>query len=111
MPKLHGKTSNLLHHRDASGWQQWFEAAGVKTRGTLPGTVFEDANVLLQAALAGRGVALGILQFIGDELSVGRLVRPFEVSVDPGDAYFLVYREGVLSDAATHAVRDWLLAA
>ena len=99
----------LLHHRDDRGWRQWFEHAGVETPSSLPGTAFEDANVLLQAALSGRGVALGILQFIEDELAAGRLVRPFETSVDPEDAYFLVYQEAALNSEANLAVRDWLL--
>lgn len=99
----------LLHHRDQAGWRQWFAAAGVSPPRDLPGTVFEDANVLLQAALSGRGAALGILQFIEDELSAGRLIRPFESSVDPGDAYFLIYRRSALANEAMAAVRSWLL--
>ena len=39
----------------------------------LTGTVFEGANMLLQAALTERGVALGILQFTAEHLSAGRL--------------------------------------
>ncbi|WP_282610645.1 LysR substrate-binding domain-containing protein [Pelagibius sp. Alg239-R121] len=100
----------LLHHRDDKGWRQWFEKAGVMPPVNLPGTIFEDANVLLQAALAGRGIALGILQFVGDELAAGRLLRPFETSLDPEDAYYLIYQENALSSEATAAVRDWLLA-
>jgi hypothetical protein len=46
--------------------------------------VIDDANLILQAPLDGQGVALGILPFVQDELSNGRLVRPFELSIDPG---------------------------
>lgn len=99
----------LLHHRDARGWQQWFAAAGVVAPENLPGTVFEDANVLLHAALSGRGVALGILQFIEDDLTAGRLIRPFQATVDPGEAYFLIYRKQALNSEATSLVRHWFL--
>lgn len=99
----------LLHHRDAEGWRQWFSAAGVTAPRDLPGTVFEDSNVLLQAALSGRGVALGVLQFIEDELTARRLIRPFKVSAEPEDAYFLIYRQSALKSAATAVVRKWLL--
>ncbi len=99
----------LLHHRDTGGWRQWLETQGQGAASELPGTVFEDANVLLQAALAGRGVALGVLSFVQDELASGRLVKPFEASVDPGEAYFLSYRPAALGDEATAAVRDWML--
>lgn len=100
----------LLHHRDDGAWRQWFETAGLAPAGSLPGTVFEDANVLLQAALAGRGVALGILQFIGDELAAGRLLRPFDIAMSPEDGYFLIYPEAALKNEASLAVIEWLLA-
>lgn len=101
----------LLHHRDGDGWRQWFEGSGVAVPHPLPGTVFEDANVLLQAALSGRGAALGIVQFIGDELGAGRLIRPFPSQVDPGDAYFLIHRPNALASEAIAAAKDWLLQA
>lgn len=99
----------LLHHRDDKAWRQWLEAAGVDTPRQLPGTIFEDANVLLQATLSGRGVSLGILDFIADELSSGRLMQPFPLMVDPGDAYHLVWRNDARSNAAAQNVRDWLI--
>ena len=99
----------LLHHRDHEGWQQWLAAAGTRPRGALTGVVFEDANVLLQAVLAGQGVGLGILPFIGEELASGRLLRPFELAVDPGAAYYLVHRPGALDKPAVRAVHEWLL--
>ncbi len=99
----------LFHHRDRSGWRQWFEAQGVAARKELPGTLFEDANVLLQAALSGRGVALGVLAFVRDELASGHMVQPFAKSVDPGEAYFLSYRPSAVSDEAVAAVKDWML--
>jgi len=101
----------LLHHRDGDGWRQWFETAGVPVPDILPGTVFEDANVLLQATLSGRGAALGIVQFVEDELKAGRLIRPFPLQVDPGDAYYLIHRPNALANEAVAAARDWLLQA
>lgn len=102
-------TFPLLHHGDGSGWRQWFERAGVSLSADPPGTHFEDANVLHQAALSGRGVALGILDFIEDELSAGRMCKPFPIPVAPPDAYYLICRRSALSNEATRVVRDWLL--
>lgn len=101
----------LLHHRGGDGWRQWFEGVGVTNPGALPGTVFEDANVLLQATLSGRGAALGIVQFVADELGAGRLIRPFPSQMDPGDAYFLIHRPNALASEAIAAAKDWLLQA
>jgi LysR family glycine cleavage system transcriptional activator len=100
----------LLHHRNLEGWRQWLAAAGVVLDEPPPGIRFEDANVLLQAALAGQGAALGIVPFIEDELSAGRLIRPFDLAIDPGEAYYLITPEGALDRAAVGLVRDWLLA-
>lgn len=100
----------LLHHQDDTGWRQWLLSAGVAPPANLPGPVFEDANVLLQATLAGRGISLGILEFIGDELSSGRLVRPFDLAVTPEEAYYVVWQKRRTLNRVTSQVRDWLLA-
>ena len=98
----------LLHHRNTEGWRQWFEASGVTLPNDLPGTTIEDSNIILHAALEGRGVALGVLPFIADDLASGRLLQPFELSIEPDDAYFLIYRPDALDNPAVEAVRHWL---
>jgi DNA-binding transcriptional LysR family regulator len=54
-------------------------------------------------------VALGILSFVQEELSNGRLVRPFELSIDPGQAFYLLYRENMLEKPVVKTVREWLV--
>lgn len=100
----------LLHHRDEAGWREWFAAAGVATPRPLGGMVFDDANVLLQATLSGRGASLGILEFVGDELLARRLCQPFALSTDPGDAYHLITGPRRTQRAEVADVRAWLLA-
>lgn len=99
----------LLHQRDRQGWRQWFEAAGVDTGGSEPGTVVEDANLVLQTALNGQGVALGILPFVNEDIREGRLLRPFELAIDPGLAYYLIDPKSRRDKPPVHAVRNWLL--
>ena len=99
----------LLQHRDQAGWQQWLTAAGVKPPETLPGPMFEDANVLLQAILEGQGLGLGILPLISDEIVSGRLVKPFEINVEPKDSYYLLYPPENLKRDAVHRVRNWFI--
>lgn len=100
----------LLHYRSDKGWRQWLDVAGVASHGPLSGPVFEDANVLLQATLAGRGVSLGIIGFVEDEVMSGRLVQPFPDRVDPGEAYHLVWRKDVPETEVVARVRQWLIA-
>ncbi len=99
----------LLHHRSESGWQEWFDAAGVTAPNRLGGVIFEDANVLLQATLAGHGVSLGITEFIGDELLAGRLLQPFDCTAEPSDAYHLVTSTQLRDRPEVSITRDWLL--
>lgn len=99
----------LLDTREPVGWQQWFEAADAKPEGMPVSTVIDDANLVLQAALDGQGIALGILPFIEDDLNQGRLIRPFELAIEPDEAYYLIYRKKALSNPAVKFVRDWLL--
>jgi LysR family glycine cleavage system transcriptional activator len=99
----------LIHERDRRGWRQWFHAAGVDQADDSLGTVIDDANLVLQTALDGQGVALGILPFVEEELNTGRLLRPFELAIDPGQAYYLIHRKSSLDKSSVNLVRDWLL--
>lgn len=98
----------LIHERDRRGWLQWFGAAGIDAPVAALGTEIDDANLVLQTALDGQGVALGILPFVEDDLEAGRLIRPFALAVDPGQAYYLIYRKARLQRPAVKQVRDWL---
>ena len=99
----------LIHQSSRDTWRLWFESAGIDSGIDRTGMVIDDANLILQAALDGQGVALGILPFVQEELSSGRLVRPFELSIDPGQAYYLLYRKNTLEKPAVKTVRDWLV--
>lgn len=104
----------LVHERDRQGWRQWLEAAGVDAPGvdtsdTQYGTVVDDANLVLQTALNGQGVVLGILPFVEDDIRAGRLLRPFDLAVDPGQAYYLINARSRVDKPAVRTVRDWLL--
>lgn len=100
----------LVHQRDRHGWRQWLEAAGVETPEASFGTIVDDANLVLQTALNGQGVVLGVLPFVEEDIREGRLVRPFDLVIDPGHAYYLIYHRQQLEKPAVRAVRDWLLA-
>ena len=98
----------LLHHRDMTNWSNWFSQFGIRLSENSSGVVFDDANILLQAALEGRGVALGILQFIQDDLKTERLIQPFDKAIESPDAYFLIYKANSILNEAEHAVCNWL---
>ncbi|UCB55074.1 MAG: transcriptional regulator GcvA [Thiotrichales bacterium] len=99
----------LIHQKDRKAWRQWCSAAGMDQDVQIEGTVIDDANLVLQAALSGQGVALGVLPFVEADIAEGRLVRPFEFSIKPEESYYLIYRNAVLKKKAVKSVRDWLV--
>jgi LysR family transcriptional regulator, glycine cleavage system transcriptional activator len=99
----------LLHWKDHSGWQEWFDAMNVKMDPYLPGVVIEDANTVLQAAQSGQGVALGILPLIESELDSGQLFRLFDENFSPSRSYHLVHPDGAMENAHLKAFRDWIV--
>ena len=45
-----------------------------------------------------------------DDLAAGRLVRPFELSLPAGFAYYVVYPPRALQRPSVKSFRDWLIA-
>lgn len=99
----------LLHYRDQRGWRQWLETMNVRLPKQLPGIIFEDANVQLQAALEGQGIAMGFMPLIADEIAIGRLIQPWPKAVEPIESYYLLYQQGSLNRNPVARVRDWML--
>jgi len=98
----------LLHYRDFDDWRQWLIDAGADAPADLPGAVFDDANVLVQAALEGQGIALGYLPLVADELLLGRLVAPWTLKSASSSAYYLTAAEPSRLQPPVQAVLDWL---
>jgi LysR family glycine cleavage system transcriptional activator len=114
---------DLMHHTLAHiewsrqgvtwpNWQMWMAAAGIHDFDDSRTVVFGTSSDAVEAALAGEAVALADFAMIANDLSEGRLVRPFELSIKaPSEfAYFLVYPTGTAADPRIVAFREWLLA-
>jgi DNA-binding transcriptional LysR family regulator len=56
------------------------------------------------------GVVLGRSALVADELAVGHLVRPFELSLPAGFAYYVVHPQRALQRPSVKVFRDWLMA-
>jgi LysR family glycine cleavage system transcriptional activator len=95
----------------APTWRMWLLAAGVTDIDFTRGPVFSMNSLALQAAIEGQGVALTSSVLVADDLSAGRLVMPFDVSVcDPLDfAYYVVVPKRSAKLPKVAAFRDWLL--
>jgi LysR family glycine cleavage system transcriptional activator len=85
----HALLSSLNRPQD---WPTWLEAAGMRNVDTRHGLKFENAAMAYQAAAEGLGVMMGLLAFVRDDLSSGRLAAPFALRVPTGGGYFMAWR-------------------
>ncbi|MBA4098394.1 MAG: transcriptional regulator [Rhodospirillum sp.] len=98
----------LLHLGDHSDWTQWLSAAEADEVDPAQGIVFSDMHLVIAAALAGQGVAIGDPIIAGGALSAGRLVRPFALAVRADSSYYLVADRGRLKQPLVKAFRSWI---
>ena len=99
----------LLHEEMLEDWRMWLLAADVGDVDPTRGPWYTQANLVIQAAMAGEGVALGRSVLVADELAAGRLVKPFDVSLPAEYAYYVVYPQVAAGRPKVRAFRDWLL--
>lgn len=91
-------------------WRMWMAAAGIDDFDDSRCVVFEESSHAVQAALDGSAVALADFAMVAEDLSTGRLVRPFDLGMKlPSDfAYYLVYPADAADDAKIAAFRGWI---
>ena len=99
----------LLHDDSALRWQLWKEAMGLQAIRGQAHMTFNDASLVLDAAIAGQGVALARRALVENDLRSGRLIRLWDSAVAHDLAYYLVYPERNLRRPATAAFRQWLM--
>lgn len=96
----------MLLRDDFARWDDWTDQAA-----SLPGPTYGDSSLLLQAAEAGHGIALGRSVLVEDALAAGTLVRIGTRSRNAEGAYFLVWLAKAARTPAIESFRTWLLAA
>jgi LysR family glycine cleavage system transcriptional activator len=105
----------LLHDVDAHpeqpwmSWRAWFERAGLDSAAAARGMQFTDSIVLIGAAVAGLGVALGRGPHVAPLLANGQLVRVTQESWTASWSYFLVAPAAHFRRAVVRAFVAWAL--
>jgi LysR family transcriptional regulator, glycine cleavage system transcriptional activator len=97
-----------VHVPDA--WPSWLRAAGVETIQPQRTLQYDNAQLMLEAAAAGQGVALASRVIADRYLEERRLVRLFDVSAASALTYHLVARPADLDQPMIRAFRTWLRA-
>jgi LysR family transcriptional regulator, glycine cleavage system transcriptional activator len=99
----------LIHDEFPIDWTMWLRMAGVDGVDAHKGPSFYSSEHVVQAAVQGEGVALGRSSLVDDDIAAGRLVRPFEIRLSAGLAYYLVYPPGALKRPKIRNFRDWIM--
>lgn len=90
-------------------WDCWLEAAGVRGVDTAHGVHFSHANLAIDAAVDGLGVVLSVPTLTKRNLTLGRLVMPFDLSIAADYSYFIVCDPAQAQRPAIQAFTSWLL--
>jgi LysR family glycine cleavage system transcriptional activator len=99
----------LLHHANYPGnWDVWLRAMGAGRRVAELGPGFDLVAGLVEAVLAGLGVAVVQRCLIERELAEGRLIAPFEQVVSTGRGYYLCSPKAREDNPAIQAFTHWL---
>ncbi len=93
---------------DAPNWRNWFGVTGLNTIDSNSGLKFDEESLVIQAAIAGQGVALCSKVHVADDVASGFLVQPLDVSLD-GFNYSTVYLENHPKEALILKFVDWLV--
>lgn len=101
---------SLLHDEDWEGWNRWFEAAGLDGPAPVSGMNSSDSGLVLDAALAGQGIALASKTIAAGALAKGELLQPFELSIETGLSWYLVADAAHLEGVSERRFWNWILA-
>lgn len=109
-PLLHMQETGAAAMEDT--WALWLKAACARDIDPTRGPRYNTHSLLVDAAVAGQGVALVEFVFAEEELKRGTLVQPFaKLPLFLEEfGYHLVFPAHVLEDTRVAAFRDWVLA-
>lgn len=103
---IHDETFSL--DDSAPTWNMWLKAAGLEEIEGLPSLHFNTHSLAVEAAVAGRGLALARSSIADDDLKTGRLVRPFCSATPVNFAHYIVCPRDHLRSERVQTFIDWL---
>jgi len=89
-------------------WSLWCAQQGVRLRENEAVVSLDDTSMVIQAAVAGLGIALARGLLVADELAAGRLVPLFPAAPVPGLAYWLVWPKSSRKCTLIDRLAAWL---
>lgn len=91
-------------------WRSWLRLEGLPSQLAGPSIGFSLSSLVIDAALAGHGLALAKARLADADIAAGRLVVPFGKSRPAQNSYYLVMTQQAARAHSVAAFRDWLFA-
>jgi LysR family glycine cleavage system transcriptional activator len=89
-------------------WASWLEVAGASGLRPANRLMFTGYEQIVQAAIAGHGVALGRTPLVRDAMRAGQLIAPFKLKGDSTRAFFAIAAPTAQPRAEVGAFLEWL---
>ena len=99
---------STLDDASCPDWAMWLKAACVTLGEGQSALHFNQSNLAIEAAIAGRGVVLAKTTIAEADIAAGRLVRPFGEARPVDFAYHIVCPEAKLSAQKVDSFINWL---
>jgi DNA-binding transcriptional LysR family regulator len=103
----------LLHMEGAGGfldWGTWLAAHGLADLKPAASIRFDSYEQMIQAALGGQGIAMGISRLVASLLESGQLIAPFSKSITSPHSYCVIRSPTTGAKPHVQAFVDWLIA-
>ena len=96
----------LLDSSESTGWQDWFNRAGLDYENSQQGLSIADSNSRVQAVIDGQGIALWD-RLVAPEVSSGRLHYLSDIWLDDY-GYYVQAKKSNLESKAVGLFLNWL---
>jgi len=112
--------TDLIHHsllhdnateiaENCPTWAMWLKAAGIEGIDANRGLKFNQSSLVIEAAVAGKGVALAKAALALADLEAARLVAPFDMTTPSSFAYYIVHPGSKARNKSVKAFKAWLM--
>lgn len=101
--------AHLIWMDGSDDWPAFFRTYLPTCNPPSPGSIFNNADLVIKAATENHGVALARAFLVTDDLRSGRLVALFDLSIASGDTYHFVSPRPRFNRPAVRQFRSWLV--
>lgn len=98
----------LESNEDWINWPEWFESMQISVPPIQNRLIVNHYSMVIQAAIAGQGVALAWGKLADDEIKRGTLLKPFDIQLETGSQFYIIMPSNKPTDHNTQVFKRWL---